>query len=220
MSTRKLETETTANDVIQCCEPQTRQPCEQQDNADAEVNDVREITDDEQESHVNSECNELVVTAEAELPANDGDAKVDVGQDGIHTNDKVEHRTDPEGDDKGLEKIEKEIVHEQTETPDSIASELEGQDLELLDHFVPVVLGNLLIQEGKQRQKGEGHALSGTQEGSNLDAPKREAESGVLRNRPGHRSTDTKADVLRMSGAENGMALEHTHPTPAAGPRG
>ncbi|KAF5283727.1 hypothetical protein FQA39_LY17224 [Lamprigera yunnana] len=161
-----------ANDVVQCREPQTRQRCEQQDNADAEVYDVQEIdqdesiTDDEPESHVNSECNELVVTAEeAELPANDGDAEVDVGRDEIHTDEEVEHRTDPEGNDEVLEKVEEEIVREQTETPDSIASELEGQDLESLDHFVEVVLGNLFIQEGKQRQVREGHVLSGTQSG-------------------------------------------------------
>ncbi|KAF5277638.1 hypothetical protein FQA39_LY06131 [Lamprigera yunnana] len=84
------------------------------------------------------ECNELVVTAKnGEIPVNDADTEFDVGRDEILTDEEVEHRTNLEGDEV-LEKVEEEIVGE--ETLDSVT---EGKDLEPLDHAVPVVLSNL-----------------------------------------------------------------------------
>ncbi|KAF5284313.1 hypothetical protein FQA39_LY04606 [Lamprigera yunnana] len=125
---------------------------------DAEVNDAREIdredatvTDEEAESHANSECDESAATAEEveipevdeiseeenKIPANDADVEIDVGRQEILTDEEVEHRTNSEGDEV-LEKVEEKIVGEET-----LESVTEGQDFESLDHAVPVVLGDL-----------------------------------------------------------------------------
>ncbi|KAF5288861.1 hypothetical protein FQA39_LY03740 [Lamprigera yunnana] len=159
---------------------------------DAEVNNVRKIdredttiTDEEAESHANTECNESAAVAEeveipevdetseeeneipvndaelaeeeeenhdnpkydkleAEIPANDAGAEVDVGREEILTDKEVEHNTNPEGDEV-LKKVKEEIVRKET-----LESVTERKDLEPLDHAVPVVLGNLYTHKGEQ----------------------------------------------------------------------
>ncbi|KAF5291672.1 hypothetical protein FQA39_LY14309 [Lamprigera yunnana] len=148
----------------------------------AEVNDVGEM-DKEAESHANFE--------------GDADAEVDVVRD-------KEINIDPEEDKTVEEKIiGKEIL-------DKVTSVIVRQDLEPLDHAIPVVLGDLHTHGCKQCPREEVHAQSGTQEVSKQNAPRRKGESDVLFNRPRHHSTDTKADALRMSDAENGKVRERT----------
>ncbi|KAF5276011.1 hypothetical protein FQA39_LY00807 [Lamprigera yunnana] len=178
----------------------------------AEVNDARTIdredetvTDEEAESHVNSECDESATAAEgAEIPANDAD----VGREEILTDEELKHRTNPE-DDEVLEKVEDEIVGEET-----LESVTEGKDLESLDHAVPVLLGDLHTHYGKQCPREEVHAQSGTQDASKQNASRREGESDALFNLPRHHSTDTKADALRMFDVENGKARKRTRSPP------
>ncbi|KAF5305054.1 hypothetical protein FQA39_LY09316 [Lamprigera yunnana] len=94
-----------------------------------EVNDIGEI-DEEAESHANFEGDELVAaTEELEILGNDADAEVDVVRD-------KEINIDPEED----ETVEEEIIDEVI--LDKVASVIVGQDLEPLDHAVPVVLGD------------------------------------------------------------------------------
>ncbi|KAF5295934.1 hypothetical protein FQA39_LY12706 [Lamprigera yunnana] len=125
---------------------------------DAELNDVREfdredatVTNEEAESHANSECDESAAAAEEveipevdetseeenEIPVNDADAEVEIGREEILTDEEVKHRTNPEGDEV-FKKVEEEIVGEET-----LESVTEGKNLEPLDHAVPVVLGDL-----------------------------------------------------------------------------
>ncbi|KAF5286306.1 hypothetical protein FQA39_LY04204 [Lamprigera yunnana] len=59
------------------------------------------------------EPEQTTAAEEADLPANDSDAEVDVGREEILTDEEVKHRTNPEGD-KVLEKVEEEIVSEDT----------------------------------------------------------------------------------------------------------
>ncbi|KAF5282272.1 hypothetical protein FQA39_LY17634 [Lamprigera yunnana] len=156
-----------------------------------EVNDIGEM-DEEAESHANSEGDELVAAAEeVEILGNDADAEVDVARD-------KEINIDPEED----ETVEEEIIDEVI--LDEVASVIVRQDLEPLDHAVPVVLDNLHTQRGKQRPREEVHARSGTQEASKQNAPRRKGESDALFNH----LTDTKADALRMSDVENGKSQQ------------
>ncbi|KAF5278705.1 hypothetical protein FQA39_LY18365 [Lamprigera yunnana] len=118
---------------------------------DAEVIDVREmhreenITDQEAESHANSEGDELAAAAEeVDIPGNDAEED---------------------------EAVEEKFIGK--ETLDNVANVTEGQDSEPLDHAVPVVLGDLHTHEGKQHPREEVHAQSGTEEASNEDTPRR-----------------------------------------------
>ncbi|KAF5306118.1 hypothetical protein FQA39_LY09096 [Lamprigera yunnana] len=164
-----------------------------------EVNDIGEM-DEEAESHANSEGDELVAAAEeVEILGNDADAEVDVVRD---------INIDPKED----ETVEEEIIDEVI--LDKVASVIVRQHLEPLDHAVPVVLGDLHTQGGKQCPREEVHAQSGTQEASKKNAPRRKGESDALFNRPKHHSTDTKADALRMSDVENGKVRERTRSPP------
>ncbi|KAF5279422.1 hypothetical protein FQA39_LY05532 [Lamprigera yunnana] len=166
-----------------------------------EVKDIGEM-DEEAENHANSEGDELVVAAEeVETLGNDADAEVDVVRD-------KEINIDPEEDETVEEEITDEVIL------DKVASVNVGQDLEPLDHAVTVVLGNLLTHGGKQCQREEVHAQSGTQEASKQNAPRREGESDALFNRPRDHSTDTKADALRMSDIENRKVRERTRSPP------
>ncbi|KAF5299188.1 hypothetical protein FQA39_LY02361 [Lamprigera yunnana] len=166
-----------------------------------EVNDIGEM-EEEAESHANSEGDELVAaTEEVEILGNDADAEVDVVRD-------KEINIDPEED----ETVEEEIIDDKI--LDKVASVNVGQDLEPLDHAVPVVLGDLHTHGGKQCPRTEVHAKSGTQEASKQNAPRRKGESNVIFNRPRHHSTDTKADALRMSDVENGKVRERTRSPP------
>ncbi|KAF5284105.1 hypothetical protein FQA39_LY17096 [Lamprigera yunnana] len=151
-----------------------------------EVNDIGEM-DEETESHANSEGDELAAAAEeVEILGNDADAEVDVVRD-------KEINNDPEED----ETVEEEIIDK--EILDKVASVIVRQDLEPLNHAVPVVLGDLHTQGGKQCPREE------------QNTPRREGESDALFNRPRHHSTDTNADALRMSDVENGKVRERTH---------
>ncbi|KAF5282285.1 hypothetical protein FQA39_LY17647 [Lamprigera yunnana] len=162
-----------------------------------EVNDIDEM-DEESESHANSEGDELVAAAEeVEILGNDADAEVDVVRD-------KEINIDPEED----ETVEEEIIDEVI--LNKVASVIVRQDIERLDHAVPVVLGDIHTQGGKQCPREEVHAQSGTQEASEQNAPRRKGESDALFNRPRHHSTDTKADALRMSDVENGKIRGRT----------
>ncbi|KAF5281032.1 hypothetical protein FQA39_LY05237 [Lamprigera yunnana] len=166
-----------------------------------EVNNIGEM-DEEAESHVNSEGDELVAAAEeVEILGNDADAEVDVVRD-------KEIKIDREEDETAEEEIIDKVIL------DKVASVIVGQDLEPLDHAVPVVLGNLLTHGGKQCQREEVHVQSGTQKASKQNAPRREGEAVALFNRPRHHSTDTKADALRMSDVENGKVRERTRSPP------
>ncbi|KAF5280998.1 hypothetical protein FQA39_LY05203 [Lamprigera yunnana] len=167
------------------------------------VNDA-ELAEEEEGNHDNPKYDKL----EAEIPANNADVEVDVGREEILTDEEVERRTNPEGDEV-LEMVEEEIVGEEI-----LESVTKVKDLESLDHAVPVILGDFYTHEGKQYPREEVHAQSGTQEASKQNAPRREGESDALFNRPRHHSTDTKADALRMSDVENGKARKRTRSPP------
>ncbi|KAF5300324.1 hypothetical protein FQA39_LY11181 [Lamprigera yunnana] len=162
-----------------------------------EVNDIGEM-DEEAESHANSEGDKLAAAAEGvEILGNDAEAEVDVVRDKEINIDPEENKT-----------VEEEIIDKVV--LDKVASIIVRQDLEPLDHAVPVVLGDLHTQGSKQCPREKVHAQSGTQEAPKQNALRRKGESDALFNRPRHHSTDTKADALRMSDVENGKVRERT----------
>ncbi|KAF5306423.1 hypothetical protein FQA39_LY08932 [Lamprigera yunnana] len=154
--------------------------------------------------------------------------KIVIPEDNTEVNDigemdeEAESHANSEGDELVAAAEEVEILEDETVEEeiidevilDKVASVIVGQDLEPLDHALPVVLGNLLTHGGKQCQQEEVHAQSGTQEASKQNAPRREGEGDALFNRPRHHLTDTKADALRMSDVENRKVRERTrlHP--------